>query len=65
MATGLIITVTLLGIAIIMLVWFAFRLHKQVKSEQLLRAEAEESKQQIIVEQTRNRQFLIVCLLHH
>lgn len=57
MATGLIITVTLLGIAIIMLVWFAFRLHKQVKSEQLLRAEAEESKQQIIVEQTRNRQL--------
>lgn len=57
MTTGLTITVSLLGIAIVMLVWFAFRLHKQVRDEQMLRAEAEESKQQIIVEQTRNRQL--------
>lgn len=57
MATGMIITVSLLGIAIVMLVWFAFRLHKQVKSEKQLRSEAEESKQQIIVEQERNRQL--------
>ena len=57
MSTGLLITVSLLGIALVMLVWFAFRLHKQVRSEQMLRAEAEKSKQQIIVEQTRNRQL--------
>ena len=57
MSTGLLITVSLLGIALMMLVWFAFRLHKQVRSEQMLRAEAEKSKQQIIVEQTRNRQL--------
>ena len=57
MSTGFIITVSLLGVAIVMLVWFAFRLHKQVRNEQMLRAEAEESKQQIIVEQTRNRQL--------
>ena len=57
MSTGFIITVSLLVIAIVMLVWFAFRLHKQVRSEQMLRAEAEESKQQIIVEQARNRQL--------
>ena len=40
MTTGLTITVSLLGIAIVMLVWFAFRLHKQVRDEQMLRAEA-------------------------
>lgn len=57
MSTGLLITVSLLGIALVMLVWFAFRLHKQVRSEQMLRAETEKSKQQIIVEQTRNRQL--------
>ena len=57
MSIGLLITVSLLGIALVMLVWFAFRLHKQVRSEQMLRAEAEKSKQQIIVEQTRNRQL--------
>ncbi len=57
MSTGFIITVLLLVIAIMMLVWFALRLHKQVRNEQLLRAEAEKSKQQIIVEQTRNRQL--------
>ncbi|MBR3413075.1 MAG: hypothetical protein IKG81_10355 [Bacteroidales bacterium] len=57
MAVGLIITVSLLGMALMLLVWFAFKLNKQVKNEQLLRTEAEKSKQQIIVEQTRNRQL--------
>ena len=57
MSTVFTITVSLLGIAIVMLVWFAHRLHRQVRNEQLLRAEAEESKQQIIVEQERNRQL--------
>lgn len=57
MAVGMIITVSLLGMALMLLVWFAFKLNKQVKNEQLLRTEAEKSKQQIIVEQTRNRQL--------
>ena len=57
MAVGMIITVSLLCMALMLLVWFAFKLNKQVKNEQLLRAEAEKSKQQIIVEQTRNRQL--------
>jgi signal transduction histidine kinase len=57
MSTGFIITVSLLVIAIVMQVWFALRLRKKVKNEQLLRAEAEKSKQQIIVEQARNRQL--------
>ena len=57
MSIGFIITVLLLVIAIMMQVWFALRLHKKVRSEQQLRAEAEESKQQIIIEQARNRQL--------
>jgi signal transduction histidine kinase len=40
-----------------MYVWLTFKWRKQVKNEQQLRAEAEASKQQIIVEQTRNRQL--------
>lgn len=57
MSIGLVITVILLGLALVLLVWFAFRLNRQVRNEQLLRTEAEKSKQQIIVEQTRNRQL--------
>ena len=57
MAVGMIITVSLLCMALMLLVWFAFKLNKQVKNEQLLRTEAEKSKQQIIIEQTRNRQL--------
>lgn len=57
MAVGMIITVSLLCMALMLVVWFAFKLNKQVKNEQLLRTEAEKSKQQIIVEQTRNRQL--------
>ena len=57
MTVGLAITISLLGMALILLVWFAFKLNKQVKNEQLLRTEAEKSKQQIIVEQMRNRQL--------
>ena len=57
MGTGSIITVLLLVVALVLVVWFAQRLHRQVRNEQLLRAEAEESKQQIIVEQERNRQL--------
>ena len=53
----MIITVSLLCMALMLVVWFAFKLNKQVKNEQLLRTEAEKSKQQIIVEQTRNRQL--------
>ena len=57
MAVGMIITVSLLCMALMLVVWFAFKLNNQVKNEQLLRTEAEKSKQQIIVEQTRNRQL--------
>ena len=53
----MIILVSLLVLALVLVVWFAHRLHRQVKNEQLLRAEAESSKQQIIVEQERNRQL--------
>lgn len=53
----MIITVSLLCMALMLVVWFAFKMNKQVKNEQLLRTEAEKSKQQIIVEQTRNRQL--------
>ena len=57
MSTGSIITVLLLVVTLVLVVWFAHRLHRQVRNEQLLRAEAEKSKQQIIVEQERNRQL--------
>ena len=57
MSTWMIITVSLLGLVLILLVWLALRLKMQVRREQLLREEAEASKQQIIVEQTRNRQL--------
>lgn len=53
----MIITVTLLGLALILLVWLYVRLRLQMRCEQMLRREAEESKQQIVVEQTRNRQL--------
>ncbi len=51
------IVIAFLVISIIMYVWLTFKWRKQVKNEQQLRAEAEASKQQIIVEQTRNRQL--------
>lgn len=57
MRTGMIITVLLLMLALILLVWLALRLKMQVRREQQLREETEASKQQIIVEQTRNRQL--------
>lgn len=53
----MIITVSLLGLVLILLVWLALRLKMQVRREQQLREESEASKQQIIVEQTRNRQL--------
>ena len=57
MTNTIIITVTLLGLALITLVWMAVRLKMRVQSEHRLREEAEASKQQIIVEQNRNRQL--------
>ena len=51
------IVIAFLVISILMYVWLTFKWRKQVKNEQQLRAEAEASKQQIIVEQTRNRQL--------
>ena len=57
MTTAIIITVSLLVIALVTLVWMAVRLKKRVHNEHRLREEAEASKQQIIVEQNRNRQL--------
>lgn len=57
MNTVIDITVTLLVLALVTLVWMAWRLKKRVHSEHRLREEAEQSKQQIIVEQNRNRQL--------
>lgn len=57
MSTWIILTVSLFGLALILLIWLALRLKNQVKREQQLREESEVSKQQIIVEQTRNRQL--------
>ena len=53
----MILSGSLLGLALILLVWLALRLKMQVRREQQLREESETSKQQIIVEQTRNRQL--------
>lgn len=53
----MILTILLLGIMLVLLVLATLRLRQQVKREQQLRAEAEASKQQIIVEQNRNRQL--------
>ena len=57
MTTGMIIIMVLLGVALGVLLWLAWRLHRQVKKEQQLREETESSKQQIIIEQARNRQL--------
>ena len=57
MTTAIIRTVSLLVIALVTLVWMAVRLKKRVHNEHRLREEAEASKQQIIVEQNRNRQL--------
>ena len=51
------ITIGLLIVALLALVWMSLRMREQVKSERQLREEAEVSKQQIIVEQERNRQL--------
>lgn len=47
----------IIGIALAALLWLALRMRGQITKEQQLRAEAEASKQQIIVEQHRNRQL--------
>ena len=57
MTNSIIITVSLLGVALVTLVWMAVRLKIRVQNEHRLREEAENSKQQIIVEQNRNRQL--------
>lgn len=57
MSAWMILSGSLLGLALILLVWLALRLKMQVRREQQLREESETSKQQIIVEQTRNRQL--------
>ena len=57
MTNTIIITVSLLGVALVTLVWMAVRLKMRVQNEHRLREEAEQSKQQIIVEQNRNRQL--------
>ena len=57
MKIGMYITLSLLVIALVLLIIFATILKKQIKREQQLRAEAESSKQQIIVEQKRNQQL--------
>ncbi|MBR3725374.1 MAG: GHKL domain-containing protein [Bacteroidales bacterium] len=49
------ITLILLVAALMTVVWMALRLKMQVRSEQLLREEAETSKHQFIAEQERNR----------
>lgn len=51
------ITIGLLIVALLALVWMALRMRDQVKSERQLREETEVSKQQIIVEQERNRKL--------
>lgn len=53
----MILTILLLGITLLLLVLVTLRLRQQVKREQQLRTDAEASKQQIIVEQNRNRQL--------
>lgn len=53
----MILTIILLGITLVLLVVLLIKLRQQVKREQQLRTEAEASKQQIIVEQNRNRQL--------
>lgn len=53
----MLLTILLLGITLVLLFLLLLRLQQQVKREQQLRAEAEASKQQIIVEQNRNRQL--------
>ena len=54
---ALTITIVLLILALVSLVWMAVRLKVRVRNERQLREEAEVSKQQIIVEQRRNRQL--------
>ena len=51
------VTVTLLGVALAAAVWLAIGLKRQVSRKELLRKEAEESKQQFMEEQARNRQL--------
>lgn len=51
------ITIVLLIMALVTLVWMSMRMRIQVKNERQLREEAEVSKQQIIVEQERNRKL--------
>jgi len=54
---ALTITIVLLILALVSLVWMAVRLKVRVRNERQLREEAEVQKQQIIVEQKRNRQL--------
>ena len=51
------VTMILLGVALATALWLAIGLKRQVSRKELLRKEAEESKQQFMEEQARNRQL--------
>ena len=53
----MILSLVITAMALAMMVWLPIRLKRQVRREQQLRQEAEESKQQALREQERNRQL--------